>query len=132
MVFVIPERRHKVGVSELVVGSRIFDFCIRGNSCYLAPVGIIVCGYSVPIVGEIEIDFKDAMTELIVEQKSFIRVSVGIPEYATEGMGDIGIVFYPVIVEIIGWLRARDIDYFGSDVPIRRFIDNCNSAAGYS
>lgn len=67
MVFVVPERRHKVGVSELVVGSRIFDFCIRGNSCYLAPVGIIVCGYSVAIVGEIEIDFKDAMTELIVE-----------------------------------------------------------------
>ena len=32
-------------------------------------------------------------------------------------MGDIGIVFYPVIAEIIGWLRARGIDYFGSDVP---------------
>ena len=73
----------------------------------LAPSGWVVGEDEVVVVGDGEIDLKDAVAEGIVEERSVGGVSVGVAVDAAESVGDIG-VLGPRIVELVsggnGWI----------------------------
>lgn len=73
----------------------------------LTPSGRVVSEDEVIVVGDGEIDLKDAMAEGVVEEKSVGGVSVGVAVDAAESVGDIG-VLGPRIVELVsggnGWI----------------------------
>ncbi len=59
-----------------------------------------VGGNSDAVVGGCEIDFKNAMTERIIEKEGFVGVSIGGAKDAAKGVGDVG-VLGPGVVESI-------------------------------
>lgn len=63
MIFAGYERR-----DDVLGGKRR----IVGNTSFLTPLIYIVNGIHLTILGEQKIDFENAMTELIVEEKSFV------------------------------------------------------------
>lgn len=124
MVFIVPERGYEIVIGELAgVRSGGRDFGIGRDGGVFAPLSVIVGGDSIAIIGKVEVDLEDAVTELIIEEESFVGIGVGITENTTKSVGDIGVVFDPTVVEIIGWLRARNVGYgIIRDVPVSGFI----------
>lgn len=61
----------------------------------------VVSGDSLTVIGNKEIDFKDAMAKLIIEQKGLMGIGIGITEYAAEGMGDIGVEIDPRVIKAV-------------------------------
>lgn len=71
--------------------------------------GGVVGGDEGILVERAEVDFKESMAELVIQEKSFVRVRIGIAEDAAEGMSDVGGLVTPGVVKTIRWLGARGI-----------------------
>lgn len=56
------------------------------------------------IVSDGEVNFEDAVTELVIEEESFVGIGVRVTEDAAKGVSDIGADFGPPVVEVVGWL----------------------------
>ncbi len=117
VVLVLPERGHEVGVGE--VGRRYVrgaDFGVVLDSGGVFPVVGVVSGDGFVVIGQEEVDFEDAMTEAIIQEECFVRISVGIAENAAEGVGDVGVIVGPAVVEAVGRFGARDVGCFWGGV----------------
>ena len=75
--------------------------------------GAVLFGDGFAIGGEDEIDFEDAVAELVVEEEGFVGIGISVAENAAHGVCDIGMVG-PRVVEMIGWSVAGNIDDVGS------------------
>ncbi len=63
------------------------------------PTSVIVGSYGFAVVGEKEIDFKDSVTELIVEKKSFVGIRVSVAQNTAESVSDVRMLLCPRIVK---------------------------------
>lgn len=104
VVFVVSEMRDEVVVVELEV---------FGAGGVFVPGGAVMFGDGFAIGSEDEIDFKDAVAELVVEEEGFVGIGISVAENAAHGVCDIGMVG-PRVVEMIGWSVAGNIDDVGS------------------
>lgn len=109
METVVPEGRHEIVVGETGVGSGFERVTTIVDCGVVAPLISVVCGDGLIVFSEGEINFKNAMTELIVEQEGFVGIRACLIKYAAEGMSSIRIVISPGIVEIVGRLIAGDV-----------------------
>lgn len=104
VVFVVSEMRDEVVVVELEVFGAGGVFVLGGA---------VMFGDGFAIGGEDEIDFEDAVAELVVEEEGFVGIGISVAENAAHGVCDIGMVG-PRVVEMIGWSVAGNIDDVGS------------------
>ena len=83
----------------------------------LAPSGWVVGEDKVIIVGESEVNFKNAVTEGVIEQEGVGGVGVGFAVDAAEGVGDVRVLGPRVIKLIVGsgkrWVGGSGIIYWG-------------------
>ena len=102
VIFIIPERGHKIIVGEsgwvwvcgnLGVGIGLYD-------SVSAPAVSVVSENSMIVGGNVEIDFKNAMAELVIDEEGFARIGVCVAKNPPEGVSDIG-ARSPTIVKII-------------------------------
>lgn len=93
------------------------NFGVRGNGGIISPAVNIMSGDIIAIIRERKVDFEDSVTELIIEEKGFIRICIRFTHNATHSVCNIGVIG-PRIIKIIRWLRARNITYSGRDIPI--------------
>lgn len=68
------------------------------------------------VIGQEEVDLEDAMTEAIIQEECFVRIGIGIAENAAEGVGDVGVIVGPAVVEAVGRCGARDVGCFWGGV----------------
>lgn len=109
MVFIVPKGGHEIIVGELfggIIYARSME--IGRKSGVFGPIIIIMSGDGFAVVGDVEINFKDTMAELVVEEEGLVGIGVSVAENATKGMCDIGIIFGPRVVEFFcGFGRGR-------------------------
>lgn len=69
----------------------------------------VVGGNDFFIIGDKKIDLEDAVTELIIKEKGFMGVGVGVTVDATESMSDVRVIFDPRVVKIVRGVVTRNI-----------------------
>ncbi len=109
VIFIIPERRHKIIIGKsgrIGVGGDLNVGISFHDGVSTPPVGVMG-EYSAVVGSDIKIDFKEAMSELIIEEKSFARISIRVTEDSAESVSDIGICGPTIIKFVRGTGRFR-------------------------
>lgn len=106
----------------ILVGNEVGEEVGTGEGLGLVGGGLtpgrwVVGEDKVIIVGESEVNFKNAVTEGIIEQEGIGGVGVGVTVDAAEGMGDVGMLG-PRVVKLVGgggerWVRRSRVIYWG-------------------
>lgn len=108
VIFIVPERRHEIIVGKgSRVESRSAGVIAELNSSIVSPVVGVMREDNFAVVGDVEIGFEDALTEVVVQEKSFVRIGISVAVNSAHSMGDIGVV-EPRIVKIVRFCVAGD------------------------
>ncbi len=108
MVLVLPQGRHEICIGEV---GHWFGALVDDSAGL--PMPSVVSGDSLAVISNKEVNLKDAVTELIIEQKGLVGVSVRVTKDTAKGVGDIGIVFSPGIIKVVGRFGTRNLDCAG-------------------
>ncbi len=118
MIFIIPEGRHKIIIGESGWVNIVGRFATVFDSGNFSPVVGVVSKDGAVVVGDAEINFENTMSELVVQEESFVGVSIGVAVDTTESVSNVRRFFNPVVVEIV-WKTSVCCVSFGSFSGIR-------------